>query len=426
MKWRNQLLALFCLLGFAGLGILYFQHWVVQKPFGIILFVGEGLTPSRMAAARIFAGGADVRLAMDSLSHSALLTNYSNDFATPDRAAAASALATGTKVNNGTLGVDPAGKKIANILELAREVGRATGLITNANLTDPTAAAFYAHSGKLEDKEGLARELVEGRKLDLVLGGGAAQFLPESKNGRRRDEADLLMEVRRNGFDLVRAKGELEAVPGWRHPKLFGVFSDVELAFPDEIEARADQPDLSDMVRRGIELLQFNPAGYVLVVDAGLMRKAAEANNGERTLAETVELDRAVSVALRYMGRRSTLLVCGDVATGGLSLSGFPYRKDSRVALLGLNAGGNPWLTWATGPNGARAETSSRLDQPADANDATPPIARGQTQEPAAVYADAALNTAEDVILLGTGPGSEGIRGSMDNTAVFTLIHDNL
>ena len=46
MKWRNQLLALFCLLGFAGLGILYFQHWVVQKPFGIILFVGEGLRPT--------------------------------------------------------------------------------------------------------------------------------------------------------------------------------------------------------------------------------------------------------------------------------------------------------------------------------------------------------------------------------------------
>ena len=45
MKWRNQLLALFCLLAFAGLGVLYFQHWVARKPFGIILFIGEGLAP---------------------------------------------------------------------------------------------------------------------------------------------------------------------------------------------------------------------------------------------------------------------------------------------------------------------------------------------------------------------------------------------
>ena len=95
MKWRNQLLALFCLLGFAGLGVVYFQLWVVQKPFGIVLFIGEGLTPGRLAATRVYAGGADSRLALDSMDYVALLTNYSNDFATPDQAAAATALATG-------------------------------------------------------------------------------------------------------------------------------------------------------------------------------------------------------------------------------------------------------------------------------------------------------------------------------------------
>ena len=65
MKWRNQLLALFCLVVFAAFGVFYFQHWVVQKPFGIILFIGEGLTPSRLAATRVFAGGADAALSLD-------------------------------------------------------------------------------------------------------------------------------------------------------------------------------------------------------------------------------------------------------------------------------------------------------------------------------------------------------------------------
>src|SRR5204863_6487595 len=100
------MLALLCLLAFAGLGILYFQHWVVQKPFGIILFIGEGLAPQRLAATRVYAGGADARLALDSLPRLALLTNYSNNFAAPDQAAAATALATGTKVNNRALAVD--------------------------------------------------------------------------------------------------------------------------------------------------------------------------------------------------------------------------------------------------------------------------------------------------------------------------------
>src|SRR5437773_5177844 len=98
MKWRNQLLALFCLLAFAGVGILYFQHWVIRKPFGIILFVGEGLSPARLAPTPTYAGGAGTRLYVDSMPHAALLMNYSTDFAGPDQSAAATAIATGERV----------------------------------------------------------------------------------------------------------------------------------------------------------------------------------------------------------------------------------------------------------------------------------------------------------------------------------------
>src|SRR4029077_12148271 len=142
MKWRNQLLALFCLLVFAGLGVLYFQHWVVQKPFGIVLFIGEGLAPHRLAATRIYIGGADAKLTLDSMNHVALLSNASRDFSTPDQAAAATALATGVRVKNRSIAVNGEGKPLPSILALARESGRTTGLITNTQLTDPTSAAF--------------------------------------------------------------------------------------------------------------------------------------------------------------------------------------------------------------------------------------------------------------------------------------------
>src|SRR5678815_4191262 len=100
MKWRNQLLALVCLLAFAGVGVIYFQHWVIRKPFGIILFVGEGLSPARLAPTRTYAGGAGTRLNMDSMQYAALVMNYSKDFAAPDQAAAATAIATGERVSN--------------------------------------------------------------------------------------------------------------------------------------------------------------------------------------------------------------------------------------------------------------------------------------------------------------------------------------
>jgi alkaline phosphatase len=426
MKWRNHLLALFCLLVFAGFGILYFQHWVVQKPFGIVLFIGEGLTPHRLAATRVYLGGADARLALDSMPHFAVLTNASKDFATPDQAAAATALATGVKVKNRALSVNAEGHALLTLLDLARNRGRATGLITNAQLTDPTSAAFYAHANDSSDHEAIARTLTESSNIDLILGGGTTHLLPETKGGERHDGRDLLLELRRNGYDIVKTKAELEAIPAWRRAKLFGAFAPNDMAFATQIEERSDQPSLADMVRRAIELLQYNPGGYVLVVDGGLMRKAAQANHAERTFSEMIELDRALATARRYAGPKSTILACGDVGIGGLSLNGFPFRKDSGIALLGLNSAGQPWLTWATGPNGVASYGTVKNAKAENENpDQTPPSGSSQL-EPAAVLTKSALNTVEDVAAFGSGPGSDTLQGVLENTAVFRILRDKL
>ncbi len=424
MKWRNQLLALFCLLAFAGLGVLYFQHWVIRKPFGIILFIGEGLDPSRLAPTRAYAGGADAHLNLDSMSHLALLTNYSKDFAAPDQAAAATAIATGVRVINRAIAVDGHGKPITSIIELAREHGRATGLVTDGKLTAPTSAAFYAHPVDPNDVDHIAAEFVEGGKIDIAMGGGVAQFLPATKAGERQDGRDLLLELRRNGFDIVRTRAELEGIPAWRRPKLFGAFSNVELAFANQVKERSQQPSLSDMVRRAIELLQYNPGGYLLVVDAGLMRNAAQENKAERVLGETVELDHAVATARRYAGQRSTIIVCGDAAIGGLSLNGFPFLKDSGIALLGLNSAGQPWITWATGPNGASSYGAAKIPGKLETNHGEQPAV--EQLEPAALYAKSALGTVDDVIALGSGPGAEALQGTVDNTIVFKILRDEL
>jgi alkaline phosphatase len=424
MKWRNQLLALVCLLAFAGVGVLYFQHWVIRKPFGIILFVGEGLSPARLAPTRAYAAGAGTRLNLDSMAHAALVMNYSKDFAAPDQAAAATAIATGQRVANRAVGINGDGKAIKSIVELAREYGRATGLITDTKLTDPTSAAFYAHPPESSDAEKIAAEFVDRGNIDIAMGGGAAQFLPIAKGGERQDTRDLLLELRGNGFDIVRNRAELDAVPAWRRPKLVGVFSNQDLAFVNQVEEKSQQPSLSDMVRRAIQLLQYNVGGYLLVVDVGLMRKAAQENNGERTLGQTVELDRAVGVARSYGGEKATIIVCGDVAIGGLNLNGYPFRKDSGIALLGFNSAGQPWITWATGPNGDKSYGAAKIPGKQDEN----PGKSSQTEqaEPAAFYTKSALVTVEDVVAFGNGPGTDALQGVVESTAIFDILRDEL
>lgn len=414
------MLALFCLALFIAFGVFYFQHWVVQKPFGIILFIGEGLTPSRLAATRVFAGGADVPLTLDSMPQVALVRNFSKDFAAPDSGAAAAAIATGTRVNNRSIGAPS-----QDLVELARRAGRATGLVTDGKLTGAIPAAFYARAADATSSSELGQLLTESSTVDLVLGGGAQDFLPDSKEGARNDGRDLVAEMRRKGFDIPRTKAELEAIPGWRRAKVFGLFAKAELAYADNLEARNEQPSLSDMVRRAIELLQYNRGGYLLVVDARLMRKAAEQNDAEHALAETAEFDRAIAVARRYAGQKSTIIACGDVGVGGLHLNGFPFRADHGIAVLGLNSAGDPWFSWATGPHGAKAYGAAKL-----AAQATPAPDGGASaeppQEPAAFYAPAGLETVEDVVVLAAGQGAEQVHGSIDNTAIFKLIRDLL
>ena len=174
------------------------------------------------------------------------------------------------------------------------------------------------------------------------------------------------------------------------------------------------------MVRRAIQLLQYNAGGYLLVVDAGLMRKAAQENNAERTLLQTLELDRAVALARRYAGQKSTIIVCGDVAIGGMSLNGFPFRQDSGIALLGLNSAGQPWITWATGPHGTRSYGAATV--PNNAHNVQPE----QTLEPAALYTKSALPTVDDVVVFGSGPGTDVLQGVADGTIVFKIVHGEL
>ncbi len=432
MKWRNQLIALFCLLLFVALGVVYFKNWVVQKPFGIILFIGEGLDPTRLAVARIYASGAQRPLHLDALNYSALLKTYGSDAATPDQAAAASALATGAKVPNGSLGVDATGKALANLMELAHQSGRMTGLVTDVRLTEPTAASFYAHTTEKDDRQKIAQELAESGQIDILLGGGGADFLPPAKGGTRTDERDLLQEMADAGYDMVQNLDDLEDLPRWRRAKAVGIFAAGEMAFADDDEARPVQPTLPDMVRRAIELLQFNREGYFLVVDAGLMRRAAQRNDAERTLGQLLELDRAVGVALEYTGSKSAIFVTGDVGLGGMSLNGFPPRDRSGAVWLG--SGGDASLTWATGPNGpplVRLVPEAIVAPSPEATDESSALQLGPNppklrSQPAAIFQELAAPTATDVLVLGNGLGAEDLHGIMENTHLFEIIQDDL
>lgn len=409
MKQRNLALAFVLLMLFGILGVFYFRTYVVPKPFGLILFVSEGLTSSKVYSTRLYQGGADQFLTIEKLPHLALLSTYGNDLAVSDAASAASALATGKKVNQRALSVDSNGQALQTLLEMAHESGRATGLITNGSLTDPTPAAFYAHDIDYRNRESNATQLLDRKGLiDVLFGFGADYFLPSSKDGGKRTDArDLLIEAsQRLQYTVVRTHEELQSSPVWKTPKLFGVFSNREGL------------NLTDLVQHSIEVLQRNRNGYVLVVDASLVGHASEQNRGEKMLQELAQLDHAVDTAVQYAGNKALVVAAGTVSTGGFALNGYPLRQDRGVALLGISVYGWPSLTWATGPHGYQ-KIESDLN-PLNEND-TP-----QSIEPALFGTPVAANVADEVIATGIGSGSEELQGFKNNTFIFNLFSAQL
>ena len=51
---------------------------------------------------------------------------------------------------------------------------------------------------------------------------------------------------------------------------------------------------------------------------------------------------------------------------------------------------------------------------------------QSEQREPAAVYSKAALGTVDDVVAFGSGPGTDDLRGVIENTMIFEIIRDHL
>jgi alkaline phosphatase len=219
--------------------------------------------------------------------------------------------------------------------------------------------------------------------------------------------------MKQRGYDIVHTRNDLLDIPGWRPARVFGVFRDGDLDYADIAEHDSSQPSLAELTRRAIQLLQYNPKGYFLVIDAGLIAKASAANEGERTLREIAELDRAVATALSYAGNDALIVVTGKQSLGGLRMNGYPFKNDRGMAVIGTNPQNIPSITWSTGPGGSPSGDAVSPDQPP------------KPTEPAAVIAPAGIGVAEDIIAVSAGPGSEKLQGFKDNTDVFKVLSEN-
>lgn len=250
-----------------------------------------------------------------------LMTTHAADSLSTDSAAAATALASGCKAKIGALGVCADGSMPNTVMERAKQRGFKIGLVTNSTIYDASPAAFVCHVPNRRDYAAVLNRYLD-LEPDILMGGGRAQFLPQSKPGSgRKDEIDLAVSFAKKGYHQVFDKTELEKVgPG----KVLGLFSMNEMSFEIERDKKAE-PSVYDMTRAAIrQLHDQNMHGFFAFIENENIDSASHLSDVASVIHDYREFDRAVGLAYDFYKkypRETLILVTSDHETGGLGFT---------------------------------------------------------------------------------------------------------
>lgn len=217
-----------------------------------VIFVnGDGMAAAQREAGRLSVAGLDGHLEMDAMPVSGWLTTDSRDPKTlvTDSAAAATAWATGQKTYNGAISVDLDRRPLSTPGTEAKAAGLATGLVTTAQVTDASPAAFFSRTPDRGQQDVIARQYLEESKPDVVLGSGEDWWHPAGAPGDHPDtpaedpteaskgtQGDLVNRARQLGYSYASTAAQLQTASG---PKLLGLFSNEEM-FQQKPEGQGD------------------------------------------------------------------------------------------------------------------------------------------------------------------------------------------
>jgi len=458
----------------------------------VILFLGDGMSLTTVAAARILEGqrkgnpGEENQLSWETFPSTALSKTYNTDSQTPDSAGTMTAITTGVKSHMGAIGVAAGHRNdcatslrqpLLSWLELADSAGLATGIVTTARLTHATPAATYAHvpnrdwendadlpaQARGEGCTDIAQQLLAssrfGRGPTVALGGGRREFTtvaqrdPEydDKVGQRLDGRDLVAEWKRSHVGGAYVWNRSQLLEASDAPALLGLFEDDHMQFEHERKQTPQaEPSLTELTLAAIHTLSKNREGYVLMVEGARIDHANHYGNAYRALDETISMSDAVRAAMQATSAEDTLILVTADHSHTLNLVGYPVRGNPILGKvrgisseedvpgdLARDQTGQVFttLTYANGPGNTGASNQqpagpkSFLHAPSsfEPREGRPDLSQVDTEAPdylqeSLVPLKSESHGGEDVGIWARGPGSEAVRGTVEQNTIYHFI----
>lgn len=402
-------------------------------PKNVILFIGDGMsTPQRMTAEEFAIKDGRSKLFINHLPMQATTRTCSASSLVTDSAAAATAIACGTKTYNHAIGVDPDRKKLTSCAEVAKAKGRKVGIVTTVTINHATPAGFYAHRADRGDGYGIGLDLIASN-FDFFAGGGCDRHDDKSHKEYKGDIYEL---AKKSGYTF--AKQDRKAFDAMKPgTKSWYVASSGVMPYTIDADDWKDVPTLAELTEKALKMLE-NPNGFFLMVEAGKIDYAGHANDAAANLREVLALDDAVKVALKYHKKHpdTLVIVTGDHETGGMTMgianTGYSFymdrlasQKRSADALGAYVNSKKPqsfaevkdFITENYGLSGKELESVER----AFGGDMVSAVKRAVSAK-CGIGWTSNSHTALPVLTTSIGPGSDLFTGFIDNTDISKTI----
>ncbi len=295
----------------------------VQNAKNIILLIGDGMGYEQVRAAGMYANGTAGTLPFERfLFQGSVSTSNASDELT-DSAAAATAMATGFKVDNGVISQQIPGdaSDLETILETAKRLGASAGLVTTTIISHATPAAFGAHEPSRNNFHEIIADYLANSQPNVLLGG--AQFVDP-------------VSAENAGYTVVEDYDSLIALNTDYENKIWGQFGETQM--PYEWDGVGIFPHLSESAETALAILDNYQNGFFLMVEGGRIDHAGHVNDLQRNIFETVEFANTAKMVMNWAENRvdTLVIVTADHETGGLQI-------------IANNGQGNfPEVTWST------------------------------------------------------------------------------
>ena len=263
-----------------------------------ILFIGDGMGEAHVKTAESYFGHA---MSFTSFPYKGYVTTSSLNLVGPtDSAAAASALATGIKYQNGVVALNNG--PVKSISEYYKEAGLGVGIITTDNLSGATPAGFSAHANNRSDTKDIINTQLESG-IDLLIGAGVDTYTPFEET------------IKNNGYQFVTSFSDLKVSSN----KILATFNKV--SYHDNSDTN---PTLASLALFAYKYMEANyQDGYFLMIEGAHIDKRSHDNNIISMVNYLNAFDEAINLLYNKLANDSYLiLVTADHETGHLDYNG--------------------------------------------------------------------------------------------------------